>query len=615
MMTKTFLLAAILALLLNGCATKPVSVEAVVPEEKLLSSAQQAEREGHYEASAREYIRLAEQSSLLKQAQYYLQAANVLLKGNFNDQAKRLLLNIEPESLHAHLLVQRQVLLAKIALAENRIPAVLELLDIDLPPSLAPELSADAYGLRAAAYLRQGNELESVRQQIQRLHYIRQPDQRLQVQRVLWQTLAQTSEQSLQRLQLPPPPNEFSGWIELARIARAELTEADAMSNQLTKWHQRYPGHPAALEIIDAILDRQQKILRLPNAVALLLPFNSRYRTPAEVIRDGFLAAHYEDKKPNKPSVRIYDASTFDSIVDAYDQAVADGAQFIVGPLDKEQVTRLAKHGPLPVPALSLNASDDERLTTPGLFQFGLSPEDEARQVAERAWLDGHNQAIVMAPEGQWGDRVVEAFATSWEMLGGTLMSIQQYPSDNNDFSKQLKALLEIDQSQTRYRQLKALIGQDLRFEPRRRQDTDYIFMAAYPRQARLIRPQLKFHYAGDLPVYATSHIFTGKENRYKDRDMDDVIFCDTLWTLDDTAYPLKRKIRKLWPEQESNYTRLYALGIDAYQLIPQVEHLQKFAHERFNGATGLIHVNGQGQLFRQLKWAQFDKGIPILRP
>jgi outer membrane PBP1 activator LpoA protein len=270
----------------------------------------------------------------------------------------------------------------------------------------------------------------------------------------------------------------------------------------------------------------------------------------------------------------------------------------------------LNRNRQLPVPTLTLNYGEQDTLTE-RLFQFGLAPEQEAQQAAERAWLDGNNKAIMITPDSSWGKRVAQAFAEHWEKLGGTLMKQQTYPGDKNDFSVELQALLELDISKARLHKLKSLLRQDLRFEPRRRQDTDFIFLAAFPRQARLLRPQLKFHYASDLPIYATSHVFTGKRDRYKDRDMDDIQFCDTPWTLRRVDGPLKHEIGKLWPEQMHDYTRFFALGIDAYQVIPQLDYLRRFPHERFNGITGVLSLDEHQHILRTLPWAQFVKGLP----
>ena len=59
-----------------------------------------------------------------------------------------------------------------------------------------------------------------------------------------------------------------------------------------------------------------------------------------------------------------------------------------------------------------------------------------------------------------------------------------------------------------RARELGRIIGRRLEFEPRRRQDIDIVFMAAYSADARQLMPQLAFHHGADLPVHATSHVW-----------------------------------------------------------------------------------------------------------
>ena len=75
-----------------------------------------------------------------------------------------------------------------------------------------------------------------------------------------------------------------------------------------------------------------------------------------------------------------------------------DGAQFVVGPLSKPAVSKLMTEGAITVPTLTLNFAYQTDPLPANLYQISLSPEDEARQVAERAWLDGHNQAISVVP-------------------------------------------------------------------------------------------------------------------------------------------------------------------------------------------------------------------------
>ena len=70
----------------------------------------------------------------------------------------------------------------------------------------------------------------------------------------------------------------------------------------------------------------------------------------------------------------------------------------------------------------------------------------------------------------------------------------------------------------------------ELEFEPRRRQDIDIVFMAAFPAGARQLMPQLAFHHGADLPVHATSHVWSGVPDPANDRDLDGVVFGDMPW-------------------------------------------------------------------------------------
>ena len=73
-----------------------------------------------------------------------------------------------------------------------------------------------------------------------------------------------------------------------------------------------------------------------------------------------------------------------------------------------------------------------------------------------------------------------------------------------------------------RYQRLRANIGGPLQFDPRRRQDIDFVFLAADAKAGRLIKSQLKFHYSGDLPVYSTSSIYS-RDGR-SDSDLDELM-------------------------------------------------------------------------------------------
>jgi hypothetical protein len=309
--------------------------------------------------------------------------------------------------------------------------------------------------------------------------------------------------------------------------------------------------------------------------------------------------------------LRFYDTSDENySFYELYQQAILDGASYIIGPLDKTSINKLAQESNLEIPILTLNYAENPLSLSDNLYQFGLLPEDEARQVAELAIRDNHTTAAALVPNSDWGRRLLAAFTSRFEELGGSVLTTQQYPTNVDDYSRQIKTLFNLDDSYARLQDLQHILGTKLNFMPYRRQDIDMIFLAATHRAARGIIPALKFHHAGDLPVYATSHVYSGSLDRNADRDLDGVIFCDLPWTLTSNN-DFKTSFDTTWKDQRV-YTRLFALGVDAYNIVQNLKYLQSHDYARFSGETGNISMDENQRLHRELLWAQFRNGAPV---
>ena len=93
--------------------------------------------------------------------------------------------------------------------------------------------------------------------------------------------------------------------------------------------------------------------------------------------------------------------------------------------------------------------------------------------------------------------------------------------------------MFQLRQSEGRAKSLQSTVGGQVAAQPSRRQDIEFIFLAATPQQAQQIKPTLNFQYAGDVPVYATSHVYSasGDVNQYN--DMNGIRFCETPWLLE----------------------------------------------------------------------------------
>src|SRR5205807_554284 len=163
-------------------------------------------------------------------------------------------------------------------------------------------------------------------------------------------------------------------------------------------------------------------------------------------------------------------------------------------------------------------------------YQYALSPEDEARLAARRILDDHHRRGVALVPAGDWGERVLAAFKQELQAGGGELLGTAVIDASRTDYTGSITDVLRISDSTARYRRLESALGTKLQFEPRRRADIEFIFAAAQPNTERLLRPQLRFHYAGDIPTYATSDAF--EPDVRANEELDGLMFPDMPWML-----------------------------------------------------------------------------------
>jgi len=558
------------------------------------------------------YIELAAETTGTERNEHLVTAAQILYQLRQYDQAKLQIAEINYPLLSRDEAIELQFLKAEIELGKHNPRESLRLLNtsVILPPTQNIRLMR----IRARAFLDAGYPLESAKTRVQLDKSLSDSfDQDLNHQ-AIWEALSLLPKTSLQQASQAPLNPELLGWVELAKIAKRGQIDWLNMQDGIYSWRKRYPKHPAAKVFINELGSKQIELIEQPKHIAVLLPLNSKYAKIAAAIRDGIMSAYYQHPdKSFSPKISFIDTGNNQAaIATYYKKAIDNGADFIIGPFLKEGVDILARAPQMEAPTLTLNyASSVGETITDNLFQFGLLPEDEARQSAEMAFRQGHTHAAVLVPQGSWGERLRESFQQRFEELGGSVISTQTYKSNKNDFKQPIQNLLNINQSYTRYRSIKNIMRTSMKFTPYRRQDVDMIFMAATPKDARQLKPQFKFHYAGEIPVYSTSHAFTGQLRKRADRDIDDLNFIDMPWILNKHNRQ-KMALNNYWPEHH-RLSRVFALGVDAYNVIPFLGRLKDKSYERFSGQTGNLYLDSTNRIHRELLWAQFNRGIPTL--
>ncbi|MEX2496713.1 MAG: penicillin-binding protein activator [Woeseia sp.] len=559
---------------------------------------------------------------------------------------------------------------AAIELWQGRPDNALRVLEPLSRQPLPLEYRSRVEALRADAWFQKDEPLRALTLYLQRENWLDSRQQTELSRQRLWAGLNASNPRTLRSAAETATDPLIQGWLSLAALATATGQQGMAWSSGVTRWQEAHRDHPAnavlaGMELVD------RDALDHPRQIALLLPLSGQNAAAGQAVQNGFIGSYFSsvanfdasildstlrgegDGRPSAtgnsaggtmrgrtidsrqldagpmgvheiaserpagedrpPLIRVYDVNA-GGAQRAYERAVEDGAEFVVGPLLRPDVTALASQTTLPVPVLSLNYLPDDVLAPPGFYQFALAPEDEAASAAERAAAHGYSRAVALIPDNDWGRRVLSSFATEFERSGGTLLDYRSYQPATQDFSVEIESLMALTQSVQRYQRLRANMGGPLQFDPRRRQDAEFVFLAADAAAGRLIKAQLKFHYAGDLPVYSTSFIYA-MDGR-SDSDLNGLMFADTPWIISPHPWieELPALYNKYWPS-ERRLGRLHAMGYDAYQLVAELFSARGGSMPELTGATGRLYLDGDGRVHRRLAWARFVGGRPVPLP
>ena len=428
----------------------------------------------------------------------------------------------------------------------------------------------------------------------------------------IWENLKATPSDSLASEMAKSIGYQSQGWLELASTLRDSEITIEQQGRSIRRWQSNWSDHPAAgtlpdeLRLIASLADSR------PEKIAVALPLSGPLASAGAAIRDGFFAAYFGDESNDRSKVSIQVVDTSDrAFDDVYQELVEEGYDLIVGPLEKEALAILGRMETLPVTVLGLNYLPEGTESPEGLYQYGLSGEDEARQIADRMIGNNVRQILALIPMGGWGDRLEIALLERLETQGGMALDIERYFREDN-----LRAvtadLLGVTVSRERAIDVERTIGMDVEFEPRRRQDADAVVMVAEPTIARQFKPLFAFYFGGDLPVFSSSMIYEGSPDPSRDRDLNGVTFTDTPWILE-TENAFRDTAQDAMPEIRGQLGRLFAMGADAWTLSNRLPLLRYMNNAYVDGQTGMLTMNDDGSIKREQLWARFENGAPRL--
>lgn len=456
-----------------------------------------------------------------------------------------------------------KILDAQIAWTQQDEDRVLRLLiPLQNNTALLPQATASLHATLAQAYEKQGNILRALEQ------FSLSGGENVQhiIQRI-WRLIKDQPREALLELRGESQDSVTQGWIDLALA-----TQAKAPANTISQWRTAYPDHPAP----EAFLQQLAQTPPTPDAarpllqgvVALLLPLNEpAYRTAAEAVRAGLMAA----RGNTGAEIRVYaTAGSKDEIVALYQQAVTEGAQYVIGPMAREEVTALAAAGQKLLPTLALNSPEQDTLPE-NLMTFGLPVEAEAIQAARVARAHGIQSAVTVTADTPLTKRMEQAFLKEWQAQEGTVTAQKSFGTDTN--LAELKA--------------------DIAVRP-----ADMLFLAANAEQARQVRPYLD----PAIPTFATSHVYDGIAENPDNAALSAIHFVDMPWMINpghtDFA-PYREAAAKLAAGEAQ---RWFAIGVDAWNILASRAAEKSLL---IPGLSGTLHMEGSA-IVRELPMAQF---------
>lgn len=564
----------LLVLALAGCATT-VSV----PSAHQQAQGQQARHlfdSGQYRQAAEAYAELA--SQYRDAGDYFrLRAAEAWREAGNPEQVEQTLEHVDRHHLQAADARHYDLLTAELALQHDDAARALELTGgplADVPQALRPR----ALELHARAQAATGHPWEAARTRV-KLHAQLSGSERTHNREQILGLLSDLGAPALQQ--------------------RADtLTRDDPMRPWLVESLNQLgvsmaPTTPELTRPVDTLLagGEQAEGYRMPRQVALILPLSGPVAAAGEAVRQGFLAAYFQSSRHTDglAPVNIYDTTgTAEGAVAAYRQAVSEGATRVIGPLTRTGVAAVLKEGHLPATLLALNHPGSDSLPPPGVTEFALRPEAEGAQAADHMRERGLAQAVVMVSGDDAARRAAKAFKARFEDRGGKIADTLNLDPGDVNYSAALRHLnlKTVDESATG------------------------IFLAMRAPQARLLVPQVRLT-GSQLPMFATSRIYDGRDDPVADNDLDGVEFCDAPWLFNaQPGLPPRTAMAAALPTARGSSGRLFAFGMDAWALVPWLDWLREHPGRYLPGASGRLTEDDFGRVHRVLTWARFVKGI-----
>ncbi len=339
--------------------------------------------------------------------------------------------------------------------------------------------------------------------------------------------------------------------------------------------------------LIDGFPASTESNYRPPERLAILLPQTGSLGVAGNAIRDGILAGYYAETR-QKPSIRFYNSQgSAEGAKTAYQRALKDGAQMIIGPIGKEEVAAIVEMADsIPVLALNNVLNPNNKF----LLNFSMTPEREGELLAEHLLSKNLKQTALFYQASESNTRVLAAFEKVYTKSGGILVAKAMAPQFSKDEPTATTTKPTLPDGLTR---------------------ANAIVLLMSGTAAKSTRAALALNGASAIPVFANSEIIDNTDQKTNSQ-LDGITFLHMPWqTAKSNVQGVNALQLKALPSSRGGGSRLNAFGLDAWLISTRLQTWLSSPNTTINGATGTLHLEPDGQIERNLLWSVFQNGIP----
>lgn len=528
-------------------------------------------------ATSEFYLNKAEQSSRLEERQsYHLLAIRKLIDENKITEAQNTMSALSVGQFNP---LQRQeytLLSAQLAALQGDSQQASTLLKQMNLSQLSPSQLARVYEAKAKIAESSRDVIETVRARVALDNYLSDTQARQQNNDKIWALLRNANRGMLEHTAVNAGETGLAGWLSLIVSYNQNVSNPSSLPQVLDSWKAKYPSHSAVLLLpteLQNVANFQQTQL---NSVALLLPLSGDAKGLGEIIRKGFNDA----KGNNNAKIQVLDSDSapIDSLLN---QAAQQGVQTVVGPLLKPRVDEMLASSHINhLNVLALNSTANVRAVAKVCY-YGLSPESEAQSAAERFVRDNVQNAIVFAPQGDFGQRASDAFAQQWRKLTNKEVDVRFYnqPQDS---------VVALQNSSVA--------------------NGSAIYMLGTAEQVSDMKQGIDSSaLAGKVALYTSSRSNSPNNGPDFRLAMEGVKFSEIPLIAERGSSEYKQAAKST--SNDFSLMRLYAMGSDAWLIASQFNEFRQIPGYKVSGLTGVLSAGANCNVSRELTWLQYSNG------